>query len=683
MEQVHPELMLSQYLAERARERFAWRRERNRQLSGPAEWERLQTSLKAHFLTALGSFGERTPLHPQVTRQTEREGYRVENLRFESQPGFFVTANVFVPAQGSTPYPAVLVPCGHTDNGKAYPEYQGFGAVLARNGYVALCFDPVGQGERIEHVEAPGRKSSLGGSTLEHTLVGNQCLLTGTSLALYMVWDGIRAIDYLSGRPEVDPERIGVAGCSGGGTQTAYIAIADQRVQAAVPICYITSREALTEGLGPQDAEQNLAGAITAGLDFAEMVALCSPRAYLIAAARDDFFPLAGAAATYAEAHQLYALSGHGDRIGLAVNPGGHGLSEDMRRSALAWFGHWLGSGREIDVRRPEPLPDEELWSAPAGQVGALGGVTVGDLNRRRAEEIRPRRPAAQHSAPFLAGVREQVVRLNGVHLPASAPSRSTVKGERIELQTEPGVWVPGVLARPPQGVACRGAVLCLPDRHKEELRPLLAALAHQGIAALAVDPRGMGETASTRFRDGEGLLAQLHGNDAKHAYEAFLLGETLIGQRVSDALAALAFLKAEVAYRAGICGWGYGGLLALHAAALAAEITALSVHGALDSYHSLVREPQYDHPTSAFIPGVLGAYDLPDLVALAAPRPVWIDGSVDNRHRPLSAASLGATYSWPQSVFALAGGGTALSLSAGPTATAAAAAAWWARSLS
>ena len=148
-------------------------------------------------------------------------------------------------------------------------------------------------------------------STTEHTILGIQCLLAGDSLARYTIWDGMRALDYLLSRPEVDASRIAVTGNSGGGTHTAYLAALDDRIHVAAPSCYLTSWRALLETIGPQDAEQDLLPWIGNGLDHADFIYAFSPKPYLVLSAIRDFFSISGARATYKEASICTRCSAH------------------------------------------------------------------------------------------------------------------------------------------------------------------------------------------------------------------------------------------------------------------------------------------------------------------------------------------------------------------------------------
>ena len=192
-----------------------------------------QKAVVQELWTMLGGPLERGPLNPRVTGVVERPGYRIEKLYFESRPRLYVTANLYVPARAGR-RPAILGPLGHSQNGKAWPSYQKLFTNLARKGYVVLAYDPFGQGERIEYPGARTGVSALGGGTSEHEHAGRRLILLGANFGLFRAWDGIRGIDYLLTRPEVDPERLGCCGQSGGGTLTQFLAALDDRIRVAV-----------------------------------------------------------------------------------------------------------------------------------------------------------------------------------------------------------------------------------------------------------------------------------------------------------------------------------------------------------------------------------------------------------------------------------------------------------------
>jgi dienelactone hydrolase len=288
-----------------------------------AEAERRQEQVRARILAMIGGLPEtHAPLNAKMGGRLERDGFRIEKVVFESLPAFYVTANVYLPATGAGPFPAVVMTPGHSPTGKA-GEYV-LAANLARNGIAALAYDPMSEGERLQYFDAATGKSAVGGPTGEHSQAAIASDLTGEHISRYFVWDAMRAIDYLSARGDIDGRRIGAFGCSGGGTVTAYLAALDPRVKAAASACYITAfQDLLTAPTGVQEAEQTIPGFIATGFDFADWVELAAPRDYAIVSTTDDMFPYAGAQRTYEEAKRIYGLYGATDRLsGSIVVPG-------------------------------------------------------------------------------------------------------------------------------------------------------------------------------------------------------------------------------------------------------------------------------------------------------------------------------------------------------------------------
>jgi dipeptidyl aminopeptidase/acylaminoacyl peptidase len=247
--------MLYRALEEECAQALSARRKSVEQLQTPEAVRRRQQELRAKYLAALGPFPERTPLRARTIRTIAREGYRVENVVYESRPEHHVPANLYVP-EGNGPFPGILFPLGHYSWPRAAEEYQRSCILLAKHGFVVLTYDPPGQGERHQLVAHVGPPAAHG--TTEHTLIDCGARLVGSCAANVWIWDAMRGLDYLESRPEVDLKRLGCAGNSGGGTTTALLMAADERVACAVPNCFITTWEKLYAAFGPQDGEANI-----------------------------------------------------------------------------------------------------------------------------------------------------------------------------------------------------------------------------------------------------------------------------------------------------------------------------------------------------------------------------------------------------------------------------------------
>ncbi|MDX2269876.1 MAG: acetylxylan esterase [Bryobacter sp.] len=350
-----------------AKTQRAARRAEIAQIQTVAQAQARQRTVREKVLRLMGGLPDyRGPLRAQTTRRFAFEGITIENVRFESLPGYWVTANLYLPRE-SGKRPAVLFSIGHWSEGKL--AGAKICTQLARKGFVCLAYDPVGQGERQQAYDARLGRSLIGGATEQHFMAGAQALLLGQSVARYFIHDARRAIDYLLTRPEVDPARLGASGCSGGGTQTTYIAALDARIRVAAPACYMNSFEYLITG-PTGDSEQSLPGFLAEGLDQADYVALFAPKPWLIASTEQDFFTPAGAKVVYDEARQFYRIFDREALVQWVVGPGGHGTPLKVREAIYDWMIRHLADGKGEAKEEDLPLPAErDLWVMPNGQI--------------------------------------------------------------------------------------------------------------------------------------------------------------------------------------------------------------------------------------------------------------------------------------------------------------------------
>ncbi len=331
----------------------------------------LQDEIRKKLLAMVGGLPtQRTPLHPQITGRIQMAGYHIEKLIFESLPGVYVTALVYVP-DDKKKHPGILVPCGHAANGKVH--YQALCQRLVQRGYVVICWDPVGQGERSQFWDAKAGKSRYNLICAEHAVLGNMAYLAGTNLARWEIWDGVRAIDYLMTRPEVDSERINITGTSGGGFQAAHIAALDKRIKVLVPSCYITAlpmRMYTRIFKDPDsDPEQDLFGMISKGVDNPGLLLLMYPRPVLVAAAVLDFFPIEGAHKTVREVAEVYSRFGHGDDISMVEGYHGHQFSDENQEAALDFLDRYNQMPPVHGLPPVTELQENALQCTKTGQV--------------------------------------------------------------------------------------------------------------------------------------------------------------------------------------------------------------------------------------------------------------------------------------------------------------------------
>ncbi len=368
----------------------AWRQDARRQarfdaVATEADLLALRGQVAQSMLDAIGGLPEtRMPLNARTVGTERMDGYRIERVIFESLPGIHVTALVYVPdappasasASTSAPAarrPAVLLACGHSPLGKAFVNYQRLAARLARLGFIVICWDPVGQGERSQFWDASRKSSRYDLVCGEHAILGNLATLAGANIARWMIWDGIRALDYLLARGDVDPARVAITGTSGGGFQSVWIGALDPRIAVIAPSAFISSlpmRMANRIFDDPaSDPEQDPHGLVSAGVDHAGLLLAAYPRPVHVSAAVLDFFPIEGTRLTVRTVRALDTRVGHGNRVALAEGYHKHAYSDENQLSAFAFI------ARAFDLPAVEALPEvsvlppERLRCTKSGQV--------------------------------------------------------------------------------------------------------------------------------------------------------------------------------------------------------------------------------------------------------------------------------------------------------------------------
>jgi dienelactone hydrolase len=576
-----------------------------------------------------GPWPEKTPLNPRITGVVERDQYKIEKVIFESRPGFLVTADLYIPKGRPFPLPGVVGTCGHSDTGKAYQAYQGFAQGLARLGYVVLIFDPLGQGERLQYPNEK-LKSRIGVGVREHLYAGNQQFLVGEFIGAWRAWDGIRALDYLLTRPEVDPKQVGVTGCSGGGTMTTWLCGVDQRWAMAAPSCFVTTFRRNCENELPADTEQCPPRALALGLDHSDFLAAMAPKPIVLLTKEGDYFDRRGSEQAYERLRRLYKLLGDEEDISLFVEEGGHGYTQKSREAMYRWF------NRATHVSNAQTEPnltlekEETLWCAPKGQVCELNSKPIYAFTAEKAKALAAKRPK-EFTLPQL---RRQVRAL--LHLPAaeksSAPDYRILRNWRSRgypkprwttylVETEPGMQAvvyrlgtEQLLARP--HASSKRAILYVAHQSSDaELRE--EPLAREIIKAdpdtdfYTVDVRGIGESRPDTC-DEDSFLS-LYGSDYFYAIHSIMLDRPYVGQRTYDVLRVLDWLGGIGYDEVHVLAKGWGALPATFASVLSDRVRQVTLKNALTSYQEIAESTDYAWPLSALVPNVLSAFDLPD----------------------------------------------------------------------
>jgi cephalosporin-C deacetylase-like acetyl esterase len=600
---------------------------------------RVQRELQKKLLKMIGGLPtEKTDLHPRITGKVEMDGFSIEKLIFESLPGVYVSALVYIPNDHSKKTPAVLVPAGHSTNGKIY--YQDICQRLVKRGYVVLAWDPVGQGERSQFWDAKAGKSRYNLICAEHAVLGNLAYLAGTNLARWEIWDGIRAVDYLLTRPEVDGERISIVGTSGGGFQAAQIAALDKRIKVVVPSCYITALPMRVYNRvfadPDSDPEQDLFGMISNGVDHPGLLLLMYPRPVLVAAAVLDFFPIEGTHKTFRELHALYARFQHGDRLAITESYNGHQFSPQNQQAALEFLDHFNGLPARRGLPDVKKLDDKPLLCTTSGQVMLefSNARSLMDVIREYYEEHK--------NAPVLTVAQEYFGKgYSGVkswkvaEYKGAQPSQASIAWELTGSTAYKNVLIDryvlrhsGPLEMPllhihKAGEGKRKLLLWFQDGGKAtaENWAEIEKYLNQDYDIVSMDFRGLGETrmpykavspddpAMARMSFDEAYNSPLSGVLADYVYNSLLTGRPYFLQMIEDAEITVRFAREKLGTEVStVAGFGNSYSLAKNISETLPGIELLKRDsGQIVSWSAIVREKQETWPILYLLPG--GAY--------------------------------------------------------------------------
>jgi len=663
-----PELSLHNYsncapehliaLARAARER------RQRALSAirdPVAIAERQRWARETFWKLIGGEPQRTPLNARITGTFERSGYRVEKIVFESSPRVFVSANLYVPANGRPPYPGVLFQMGHSFAGKAAPAYQTCCQGLVRLGFVVLAFDPMGQGERIAYLDPSGAKSRLGSADDEHTVPGKQLLLLGDTATRRQIWDALRALDYLESHPLVNPARLASTGQSGGATLTMMLACVDPRLSAVAVSSGNTENFACADFNPPgstDDAEQNFVGSGPAGFDRWDMLYPIAPKPLLVLVSTHDnvgtYSPryLSDGRQEFERLAGIYELLGHRDRIRWSSTPLPHSLSYSLRMEIYNWFERWLKDSDRIVENEPlaELESERALWTGASGNVFRdFGGARPCELIRERAQQVGGDRNSRDWTRMLPVRFPLKGSRFTRI---SRVPGRN-LHVEAAEVHSAPEVWLPAWIFVPDKRASPGPALLLLDDRGRSAVSGeggLAYKLAGAGAITCVADIRGTGNMRPEVGRGNPDYTIP-HNSEEDLAWASLILGDPLLAQRVEDVLALVQAMRNDplvTQHSIVVAARGRLTVPALFAFAASRLIDSLDLVGGLVSYRNLLETEDYRQTLASYGWNLFSKVDLPQLVEQAAPRRVRLRGVVDGAGNLMPLELVRAIYSSP-----------------------------------
>ncbi len=652
---------LYHHMAEEAFQYLKERVEAVSKLSGQSDWQKRQMLVREKLMKTVGPFPKKTPLNPKITETLIKDGYKIEKLYYESQPDFYVTACLFIPDNLEEKTPAVIYCSGHTDDAFRSMAYQRVILNLVKKGFIVFAFDPVSQGERWQYFDPDFGKSKIGGSTSEHSYSGAQCFLNGSSQARYMIWDGIRAVDYLLTREEVDPERIGITGRSGGGTQSSYIAAMDERILAVAPECYISGIQRLLESIGPQDAEQNFYHGLANGIDHADLLEVRAPKPALLITTTRDFFSIQGARETADEIKGAYQAFEKPENFQLIEDDEVHTSTKANRERMYAFFQKFLNLPGNSNDEEIAYLSREELRVTRTGQVMTdMGGETIFSLNLKQARESLKKLKTNRRNSGWkpddvvIIAAKQSGYRKPDPKKEAVFTGRYQREGYAIEkyfIKGEGKYPLPFLLVKP-DGQGPFPVILYLHDEEKhKEAQPgsEIEWFVKKGYMVIAPDLLGRGEIRPERFRGD----SYNFGPGGRAPYNIWFLSihiaRSIVGIQSGDVVGIVNYIKSrDDVNKQKIFGVARGEISPVlsHAAAFDNSIAKIALFDPLVSYQSLVLNKYYIPKFMlAAVAGSIPKYDLADLYAAIAPRKVLLVNVVNQIDQPMGKSDREAAF--------------------------------------
>ena len=598
-------------------------------LKSRAEYDAYRKAMHAKMIEAVGGFPERTPLNARTVATFHREGYVLEKVLFESMPGLLVSANLFIPdrPEFKPPYAAVVMSCGHAqEDGKDCDTYQRACVLVANRGMVAFMFDPYEQGERRQYREH--------GACVAHNLIGLKAMLLGWSMPKLRLWDGMRAVDYVETRAEVDRSRIGYMGQSGGGTMSALMTAADWRLKATAPSCYLTSLGYLCKFMGPQDAEQNIFGQLTFGLNHTGYVLLPDTKV-CVTGRFSDMFPWGGAAQLSRTVRDVAAMLGETGNYGFNFAPGPHGWTESTMAASADWMTAWLkGEKGLLPLDMPKYRAMDIGYSAAAVDCGipfgdsrvtpeycttkVQGSRDIHAILRDRLAELRAKR--VRRTPDETAAL---VRRLAVIRTPAEAKVIAKTVGSvvtngitvsRLAFMYSDGLALPAVLLEGAESDAAKPPVLMVGAAGRAAFTDEVQACLARGERVMVADVTGTGEIG----RDLHIFYGATDTPEEGTSVMLYLLGESMVGRRASDILVLADWLKRKFGAAPRVLAKGSVSIAAAHA--FAAErplVSAVEVSDAPPSWTVIIETPgvPLKNRYAWCVNGALAHYDWTELL--------------------------------------------------------------------
>ena len=579
-----------------------------------SDFDKRRIELRGKMAARIGGFPERTPLNAKVTGVVRRNGYSVEKILFESRPGMFVTANLYLPDESrfKAPHPAAILACGHSRVGKHSPKYRRIALLAAKSGVAVLVVDPLGQGERVQ---SPEEDANADSPMASHLRIGVGATLLGRNLAAFEIWDAMRALDYLDTRTDVRHDGYGAMGNSGGGTQSVMLSALDARVKATATSCYLSNLREQTRWRLLADSEQLIFGQLADGFNHAAYP-LLGGNPVLMLGRSDDMIPYSGTLATARLLRQVGRNLGRAEWYDFTSSPGPHGYNEQLMRRSVDFLVCRLRGETavfdepEFDAAKLDFGPDEQDgWVVPGGRVQDIDGFKSvysylqEELDAALSNRVELARQELAKIVRAAADVDESRVGARTV-VSESMLSDGT-KVLRTFYETADGYKMPVVELLPRDADRYQPLVLAI-DGPRTNCAELVRANGKRAI--FIPDLCACGEIGAARHH-----YACPH-DDEETAKMLYLLGSSLVGRRAGELIALGGEAKRRFGKNPAIVTTGRLAVAAAHA--IAAEPGLFTDHEFIDpptSWAQAIRDrAQSLYSTS--VNGALLRYDWVDL---------------------------------------------------------------------
>lgn len=573
----------------------------------------------------IGDCPEKSSLNSQVVGISQYDGFRIEKIIFESLPQRYVTAALYIP-DGDGPFPVSLSLCGHGLRGKTPASRAAI--LFALNKIAVLVVDPVGQGERIQFVDKES-KSLTRGATTEHTILNMGANLVGTSVAAYEYWDNHRAIDYLETRTDIDKNRIGVFGSSGGGTQATYMLGLDKRIKVATVCSYFTQRKRVLDVYGASDGCQHIPYEGREQLELADFVLMMAPKPVLIMSGKYDFVDFWGATQAFNDLKSAYSILGSPEKTSFFSVESGHGMPKPKREAMASWFKKWFYND-DIPVfeTKTVSVPFEDLKCTTTGQVitSIKDNISIPEYQFQLFKDYEKNRTVFLKNDETL--IKEKVLELLGIKnsnekidiLPTGTSSTRKYDLYKYQINKAREMPVPCLVLIPENINEKSNIVLYLNESGKQAIlsnESMIDSYINQGTILVLADLRGFGETA-----DPSNLNDSKYWNwEYRNAMASMHIGKPIMGQRVTDIMSILDFIDKTTNLKdrnITLIANGLYGPTAIHATYLDQRITITEVCRSIKSFSEYLENPLQKDIYTNVLYGVLKYYDLKDILQLS-----------------------------------------------------------------